>query len=87
MAYGDNVKPKAGQSNDKKAKPKKNPHSSRMTPAQHKKFSKAVKDGIITKGQHDKLTAGLLEAIIKKKEKERFKGKGQSNDKKAKGDK
>tara|TARA_R110000823_G_scaffold253964_1_gene376352 strand:- start:277 stop:411 length:135 start_codon:yes stop_codon:yes gene_type:complete len=42
-----------------------------MTPAQHKKFSKAVKDGIITKGQHDKLSAGLLEAIIKKK-----KGKG-----------
>tara|TARA_R110000822_G_scaffold136577_4_gene274089 strand:- start:1566 stop:1703 length:138 start_codon:yes stop_codon:yes gene_type:complete len=38
-----------------------------MTPAQHKKFQKAVKDGIITKGQHDKLSAGLLEAIIKKK--------------------
>jgi hypothetical protein len=56
---------------------KKNPHSSRMTPAQHKKFSKAVKDGIITKGQHDKLSAGLLEAIIKKK-----KGKGKSNEKK-----
>ena len=52
-------------------KPKKNSHSSRMTPAQHKKFQKAVKDGIITKGQHDKLSAGLLEAIIKKK-----KGKG-----------
>lgn len=48
-------------------KPKKNSHSSRMTPAQHKKFQKAVKDGIITKGQHDKLSAGLLEAIIKKK--------------------
>ena len=58
MAYG-----------DKKGKAKS--HSSRMTPAQHKKFSKAVKDGIITKGQHDKLSAGLLEAIIKKK-----KGKG-----------
>ena len=63
MAYGD------------KKKGKSNPHSSRMTPAQHKKFTKAVKDGIITKGQHDKLSAGLLEAIIKKKEKERFKGK------------
>tara|TARA_R110000796_G_scaffold24911_8_gene70729 strand:+ start:1399 stop:1584 length:186 start_codon:yes stop_codon:yes gene_type:complete len=56
-------------------KSKKNPHSSRMTPAQHKKFSKAVKDGIITKGQHDKLSAGLLEAIIKKKQKQRFRGK------------
>ena len=56
-------------------KSKKNPHSSRMTPAQHKKFSKAVKDGIITKGQHDKLSAGLLEAIIKKKGKQRFRGK------------
>ena len=56
-------------------KSKKNPHSSRMTPAQHKKFSKAVKDGIITKGQHDKLSAGLLEAIIKKK-------KGKSDKKK-----
>ena len=56
-------------------KPKKNSHSSRMTPAQHKKFSKAVKDGIITKGQHDKLSAGLLEAIIKKK-------KGKSDKKK-----
>ena len=42
-------------------------HASRMTEAQHKKFTKAVKDGVITKGQHDKLSAGLLEAIIKKK--------------------
>tara|TARA_B110000285_G_scaffold228748_1_gene292223 strand:- start:1934 stop:2116 length:183 start_codon:yes stop_codon:yes gene_type:complete len=56
-------------------KPKKNSHAGRMTPAQHKKFSKAVKDGIITKGQHDKLSAGLLEAIIKKK-------KGKSDKKK-----
>lgn len=38
-----------------------------MTKAQHSKFQKAVKDGIITKKQHDSLSAGLLEAIIKKK--------------------
>jgi len=66
MAYGDNVKPKVGKAKS---------HAGRMTPAQHKKFSKAVKDGIITKGQHDKLSAGLLEAIIKKK-------KGKNNKKK-----
>lgn len=64
MAYGDK-KPKAGKAKS---------HAGRMTPAQHKKFSKAVKDGIITKGQHDKLSAGLLEAIIKKK-KGKAKGK------------
>lgn len=45
----------------------KKSHASRMTPEQHKKFKQAVKDGVITKGQHDKLSAGLLEAIIKKK--------------------
>lgn len=38
-----------------------------MTDAQHKKFKKAVKDGIITQKQHDSLSAGLLEGIIKKK--------------------
>ena len=38
-----------------------------MTKAQHSKFEKAVKDGLITKKQHDNLSAGLLEAIIKKK--------------------
>lgn len=38
-----------------------------MSKAQHSKFQKAVKDGIITKKQHDSLSAGLLEAIIKKK--------------------
>lgn len=38
-----------------------------MSKAQHSKFQKAVKDGIITKKQHDNLSAGLLEAIIKKK--------------------
>ena len=37
------------------------------TPYLGKEFKQAVKDGIITKGQHDKLSAGLLEAIIKKK--------------------
>jgi len=52
-----------------KKKGKSNPHAGRMTPAQHKKFTKAVKDGVITKGQHDKLSAGLLEAIIKKNQK------------------
>jgi len=65
----DKVKPKKPKAGKAKS------HAGRMTPAQHKKFTKAVKDGIITKGQHDKLSAGLLEAIIKKKEKERFKGK------------
>tara|TARA_R110002020_G_scaffold247084_1_gene461041 strand:+ start:257 stop:454 length:198 start_codon:yes stop_codon:yes gene_type:complete len=52
---------------EKKKNGKSNPHAGRMTEAQHKKFKKAVKDGVITKGQHDKLSAGLLEAIIKKK--------------------
>lgn len=44
-------------------------HASRMTPAQHKRFSKAVKDGHLTKKQHDGLSAPLLEAILKKKKK------------------
>ena len=47
--------------------PKDKSHADRMTPAQHKKFTKAVKDGVITKAQHDKLSAGLLDGIIKKK--------------------
>ena len=38
-----------------------------MSKAQHDKFSKAVKDGLITKKQHNSLSPGLLEAIIKKK--------------------
>lgn len=38
-----------------------------MTDAQHKMFSKAVADGLITKKQHDNLPAHLLEAIVKKK--------------------
>jgi len=54
-----------GTKNGKKSKDKS--HANRMTPEQHKKFKKAVSDGLITKGQHDKLSAGLLEAIIKKK--------------------
>ena len=54
--YGGNSKPKARKGGMKP-----------MSKAQHSKFSKAVKDGIITKKQHDTLSAGLLEAIIKKK--------------------
>lgn len=40
-----------------------------MTKDQHAKFKKAVKDGVITKTQHDKLPAHLLEGIIKSKSK------------------
>lgn len=40
-----------------------------MTKEQHAKFKKAVKDGVITKTQHDKLPPNLLEAIIKSKSK------------------
>ena len=60
--YGGNSKPKANQ----KAGGRKGGMKP-MSKAQHSKFSKAVKDGIITKKQHDTLSAGLLEAIIKKK--------------------
>lgn len=56
-----------GDDKDKKKKGMDKSHANRMTSEQHKKFKKAVKDGLITKGQHDKLSAGLLEAIIKKK--------------------
>jgi len=38
-----------------------------MNEKQHDMFSQAVKDGILTKKQHDKLPPKLLEAIIKKK--------------------
>ena len=38
-----------------------------MTAEQHKKFNKAVKDGLLTQKQHDNLPAPLLEAIVKKK--------------------
>jgi len=64
--YGDSDKKSMGKKKGGKKKGN-HPHAGRMTEAQHKKFEKAVKDGIITKGQHDKLSAGLLEAIIKKK--------------------
>lgn len=40
-----------------------------MTKEQHSKFLKAVKDGIITKKQHEALPPKLLEAIIKSKSK------------------
>jgi len=35
-----------------------------MTPAEHKKISKAVKDGLITQKQHDKMPSALLLGII-----------------------
>jgi hypothetical protein len=38
-----------------------------MNQKQHDMFSQAVKDGILTKKQHDKLPSKLLEAIIKNK--------------------
>jgi hypothetical protein len=38
-----------------------------MNQKQHDMFSQAVKDGVLTKKQHDKLPPKLLEAIIKKK--------------------
>lgn len=38
-----------------------------MTKDQHAKFKKAVKDGVITKKQHDKLPAHLLEGFINSK--------------------
>lgn len=37
-----------------------------MSKAEHSKISKAVKDGLITQKQHDKMPAGLLMGIIKK---------------------
>ena len=55
--YGGNSKPKS------KAKGGMKP----MSKAPHTKFNKAVKDGFITKKQHNSLSPGLLEAIIKKK--------------------
>ncbi len=38
-----------------------------MTKEQHEKFKKAVKDGLLSKKQHDNLPANLLEAILKSK--------------------
>jgi len=40
-----------------------------MTKAQHDKFTKAVKNGLLTQKQHDNLPPALLEAIIKSKSK------------------
>ena len=37
-----------------------------MSKADHAKISKAVKDGLITQKQHDKMPAGLLLGIIKR---------------------
>ena len=37
-----------------------------MTKEQHAKISKAVKDGLITQKQHDKMPAALLLGIIKR---------------------
>jgi hypothetical protein len=42
-----------------------------MTKEQHAKFKKAVKDGILSKKQHDNLPAHLLEAIVKNKSKKK----------------
>ncbi len=36
-------------------------------PSENKTIQKAFKDGVITKGQYDKLSDGLLLGIIKKK--------------------
>ena len=38
-----------------------------MTTAQHNKYKKAVKDGVITQKQHNSLSPALLDAIMKKK--------------------
>ena len=38
-------------------------------PSKNPKIQKAYKDGVITKGQYDKLSDGLLLGIIKKKSK------------------
>jgi hypothetical protein len=49
-------------------------------PSKNPKIQKAYKDGVITKGQYDKLSDGLLLGIIKKKggskSKSKPKGKG-----------
>jgi hypothetical protein len=37
-----------------------------MSAADHAKISKAVKDGLITQKQHDKMPAALLLGIIKR---------------------
>tara|TARA_S200002703_G_C3708992_1_gene217753 strand:- start:27 stop:221 length:195 start_codon:yes stop_codon:yes gene_type:complete len=59
--------PKHYENGNSKSKSSRQQGMKPMSKAQHTKFNKAVKDGIITKKQHDNLSAGLLEAIIKKK--------------------
>ena len=46
---------------------KKKTGMAKMTKAQHEKFLKAEKAGIITKKQHNSLPVHLLEAIVKSK--------------------
>ena len=46
-----------------------------MSAKQHSNFKDAVKQGLITQKQHDKLPAHLLEAIIKSKKGKKGKGK------------
>lgn len=46
-----------------------------MSKADHAKISKAVKDGLITQRQHDKMPAGLLLGIIKRGGNKGSKGK------------
>lgn len=50
-------------------------------PSKNPEIKKAYKDGMITKGQYDKLSDGLLLGIIKKK-KSTSKGKSNSKGKK-----
>jgi len=45
-------------------------------PSDNPKIQKAFKDGVITKGQYDKLSDGLLLGIIKKKGGAKPKSKG-----------
>jgi len=45
-------------------------------PSKNPKIQKAYKDGVITKGQYDKLSDGLLLGIIKKKSGSTKKPKG-----------
>jgi len=46
-----------------------------MSSKQHSNFKDAVKQGLITQKQHDKLPPHLLEAIIKSKKGKKGKGK------------
>jgi len=56
--------------NDKKPKNMKP-----MSKEDHNLFKRAVKEGLITKTQHDKLPPNLLKGIIKKKENDMKKNK------------